>query len=137
MNFGFPYCHQGNIPDPEYGKQKNCSDFTPPAKLLGAHVASLGMRFNKDNKYSADYKNAIFIAEHGSWNRSIPIGYRVVVLKADANGNYSDPVPFADGWLQNEKEVNGRPVDVLFLKDGSLLVSDDYNGVIYKISYHS
>ncbi len=137
MNFGFPYCHQGNIPDPEYGKQKNCSDFTQPAKLLGAHVASLGMRFNKDNTFSADYKNAIFIAEHGSWNRSVPIGYRVVVLKAGPNGNYSDPVPFADGWLQNEREVNGRPVDVQFLKDGSLLVSDDYNGVIYKISYHS
>lgn len=137
MNFGFPYCHQGNIPDPEYGKDKNCSDFTPPVKLLGAHVASLGMRFDKENKFPAEYKNAIFIAEHGSWNRTIPIGYRVVVLKMDTNGNYEDPVPFAYGWLQNEKEVNGRPVDVQFLKDGSLLVSDDYNGVIYKISYKS
>jgi glucose/arabinose dehydrogenase len=137
MNFGFPYCHQGNIPDPEFGKQKNCSDFTPPAKLLGAHVASLGMSFNKENKFPSEYKNAIFIAEHGSWNRSVPIGYRVVVLKMDANGNYMDPVPFAFGWLQNEKEVNGRPVDVQFLKDGSLLVSDDYNGVVYKISYNS
>ena len=137
MNFGFPYCHQGNIPDPEYGKEKSCSDFTPPVKRLGAHVASLGMRFNKDNKFPAEYKNAIFIAEHGSWNRTIPIGYRVVVLKSDGNGNYSDPEPFAYGWLQNEKEVNGRPVDVQFLKDGSLLVSDDYNGVVYKISYNS
>jgi glucose/arabinose dehydrogenase len=137
MNFGFPYCHQGNIPDPEFGKQKSCSDFTPPAKLLGAHVASLGMRFNKENKFPPEYKNAIFIAEHGSWNRTIPIGYRVVVLKSDGNGNYSDPEPFAYGWLQNEKEVNGRLVDVQFLKDGSLLVSDDYNGVVYKISYNS
>ena len=135
MNFGFPYCHQGNIPDPEFGKQKDCSDFTPPVKLLGAHVASLGMTFDKDNKFPPEYKNAIFIAEHGSWNRTIPIGYRVVVLKMDDNGNLMDPVPFADGWLQNEKEVNGRPVDVQFLKDGSLLVSDDYNGVIYKINY--
>lgn len=135
MDFGFPYCHQGNIPDPEFGKQKNCSDFTPPTKLLGAHVASLGMTFNKENKFPSEYKNAIFIAEHGSWNRSIPVGYRVVVLKMDANGNMMDPVPFAYGWLQNEKEVNGRPVDVQFLKDGSLLVSDDYNGVIYKISF--
>ena len=135
MNFGFPYCHQGNIPDPEFGKQKSCSDFTPPVKLLGAHVASLGMTFNKENKFPPEYKNAIFIAEHGSWNRTIPIGYRVVVLKMDANGNPGEPVPFADGWLQNEKEVNGRPVDVQFLKDGSLLVSDDYNGVIYKISF--
>ncbi|MEO8823393.1 MAG: PQQ-dependent sugar dehydrogenase [Ginsengibacter sp.] len=137
MNFGFPYCHQGNIPDPEFGKQKNCSDFTPPVKLLGAHVASLGMAFNKDNKFPPEYKNAIFIAEHGSWNRSIPIGYRVAVVKMDANGNPMEPVPFAYGWLQNEKEVNGRPVDVAFLKDGSLLVSDDYNGVIYKISFGS
>ncbi len=135
MNFGFPYCHQGNIPDPEFGKDKSCADFTPPVKRLGAHVASLGMRFNADNKFSAEYKNAIFIAEHGSWNRSIPIGYRVVVLKQDSSGNYLDPVPFAFGWLQHEKEVNGRPVDVQFLKDGSLLVSDDYNGTVYKISY--
>lgn len=135
MNFGFPWCHQGNIPDPEFGKQKNCSDFTPPVKLLGPHVASLGMKFNKENKFPPEYKNAIFIAEHGSWNRSIPIGYRVSVVKMDANGNPMDPVPFAYGWLQNEKEVNGRPVDVAFLKDGSLLVSDDYNGVIYKISF--
>lgn len=135
MNFGFPWCHQGNIPDPEFGKQKNCSDFTPPVKLLGPHVASLGMKFNKENKFPPEYKNAIFIAEHGSWNRSIPIGYRVSVVKMDANGNSMDPVPFAYGWLQNEKEVNGRPVDVAFLKDGSLLVSDDYNGVIYKISF--
>lgn len=135
MNFGFPYCHQGNIADPEFGKQKNCSDFTPPVKLLGAHVASLGITFNKENKFSPDYKNTIFIAEHGSWNRSTPVGYRVVILKMDANGNPMNPIPFADGWLQNQKEVNGRPVDVKFLKDGSLLVSDDYNGVIYKISY--
>ncbi len=137
MNFGFPYCHQGNIPDPEFGKGKNCSDYTPPVKLLGAHVASLGMRFNKENKFPPEYKNAIFIAEHGSWNRSIPIGYRVVVLKKDSSGNYSDPVPFAYGWLQDNKEAIGRPVDVQFLKDGSLLVSDDYNGVVYKISYNS
>lgn len=135
MNFGFPYCHQGNIPDPEFGKGKNCADYTPPVKLLGAHVASLGIRFNKENKFPAEYKNAIFIAEHGSWNRSIPDGYRVVVLKMDSTGNYSDPIPFAYGWLQDNKEANGRPVDVQFLKDGSLLVSDDYNGVVYKISY--
>jgi glucose/arabinose dehydrogenase len=135
MNFGFPYCHQGNIPDPEFGKGKNCSDYTPPVKLLGAHVASLGMRFNKENKFPPEYKNAIFIAEHGSWNRSTPIGYRVVVLKMDSNGNPMDPVPFAYGWLQDNKEAMGRPVDVQFLKDGSLLVSDDYNGTVYKISY--
>ncbi len=135
MHFGYPYCHQGNIPDPEFGKGKNCADFTPPTKLLGAHVASLGMRFNKENKFPAEYNNAIFIAEHGSWNRSIPIGYRVAVVKMDANGNAKDPEIFAEGWLQNVRDVNGRPVDVQFLKDGSLLVSDDYAGAIYRISH--
>lgn len=134
LNFGYPYCHQGNIPDPELGKGKNCSDYTPPVKLLGAHVASLGIRFNNGSMFPSEYKNAIFIAEHGSWNRSIPVGYRVVVIKKDTNGKYGTPQPFAFGWLQNEKEVNGRPVDVQFLKDGSMLVSDDYNGVIYRIS---
>ena len=87
MNFGYPYCHQGNIPDPEFGKGKNCSDYTPPAKLLGPHVAPLGMRFYTGNRFPAEYKNAIFIAEHGSWNRSIPVGYRVAVIKMDSNGN--------------------------------------------------
>jgi glucose/arabinose dehydrogenase len=135
MNFGFPYCHQGNIPDPEFGKGKNCSDYTPTVKLLGAHVASLGMRFNTGNMFPAEYKNAIFIAEHGSWNRTIPIGYRIAVIKRDLNGNLGIPEVFAAGWLQNEKEVNGRPVDVQFLKDGSMLVSDDFNGVVYRISY--
>ena len=135
MNFGYPYCHEGDILDPEYGKGKNCSDYTAPVKKLGAHVASLGMRFYGGSMFPAEYKNAIFIAEHGSWNRTIPIGYRVVVAKMDSSGNFSDPIPFAEGWLQNVSNVNGRPVDVQELKDGSLLVSDDYKGVIYKITY--
>ena len=135
MHFGYPYCHQGNIPDEEYGKGKNCSDYTAPVKLLGPHVASLGMRFNTGNLFPAEYKNAIFIAEHGSWNRSIPIGYRVAVVKMDANGNAKDTEVFAEGWLQNVRDVNGRPVDVQFLNDGSMLVSDDYSGVVYRIVY--
>ena len=135
MNFGYPYCHQGNIPDPEFGKGKNCSDYTPPAKILGAHVAALGMRFYTGTVFPAAYKNAIFIAEHGSWNRSIPIGYRVMVATVDNDGNVQDPKTFADGWLQNERDVLGRPVDIQFLQDGSMLVSDDYNGVVYRISY--
>jgi glucose/arabinose dehydrogenase len=93
------------------------------------------MRFNAGNMFPSEYKNAIFIAEHGSWNRSIPIGYRIAVVKMDSNGKPEAPEVFAGGWLQNDREVNGRPVDVQFLKDGSLLVSDDYNGVVYKISY--
>ncbi len=137
LHFGYPYCHQGNIPDPEFGKGKNCSDYVPPVKLLGPHVASLGMKFNTGKMFPAEYKNAIFIAEHGSWNRSIPIGYRIAVVKMDASGNPQDPEIFAEGWLQKTRDVNGRPVDVQFLPDGSMLVSDDYNGVIYKISYKS
>lgn len=137
MNFGFPYCHEGDILDPDLGKGKNCADYAPPVVKLGAHVASLGMRFNSGTSFPSEYKNAIFIAEHGSWNRSIPVGYQVAVVKMDSNGKAEAAQPFAYGWLQNEKEVNGRPVNVQFLKDGSMLVSDDYNGVIYKISYHS
>ena len=135
INFGYPYCHEGDILDPEFGKGKNCNEFTPPVKKLGAHVASLGMRFYTGNMFPAEYKNAIFIAEHGSWNRSTPIGYRVVVAKPEANGKLSDPIPFAQGWLQSGNNVNGRPVDVDFLNDGSMLVSDDYKGVIYRITY--
>lgn len=135
MNFGYPYCHEGDILDPEFGKGKSCLDYTPPVKKLGAHVASLGMRFYTGNMFPADYKNAIFIAEHGSWNRNTPVGYRVVVAKMNSNGSFTDPVPFAEGWLQNVTNVNGRPVDVQVLADGSLLVSDDYKGAVYRISY--
>ncbi len=135
MNFGYPFCHEGDILDPEYGKGKSCVDYTPPEKKLGAHVASLGMRFYTGNMFPADYKNAIFIAEHGSWNRSTLVGYRVVVAKMDSSGVLSDPVPFAEGWLQNLTSVNGRPVDVQVSEDGSLLVSDDYKGAVYRITY--
>ncbi|MEO7121224.1 MAG: PQQ-dependent sugar dehydrogenase, partial [Ginsengibacter sp.] len=136
MNFGFPFCHEGDLLDPVYGKGKSCVDYTPPAKKLGAHVAALGMRFYTGKMFPADYKNAVFIAEHGSWNRSIPVGYRVVVAKMDSSGVLSDPVPFAEGWLQKVTSVNGRPVDVQVLADGSLLISDDYKGVVYRISYN-
>ena len=135
MNFGYPYCHEGDILDPEFGKGKNCGDYTPPVKKLGAHVASLGMRFYTGNMFPPGYKNAIFIAEHGSWNRTVPIGYRVVVATMDSAGNFSDPVPFAQGWLRNVTSVNGRPVDVQVLSDGSLLISDDYKGLIYRVTY--
>lgn len=135
LHFGYPYCHQGNILDPEFGKGKNCADYVAPVKLLGPHTASLGMRFNKENKFPSEYNNAVFIAQHGSWNRSTPIGYRIVVIKMDQNGNPKDMEIFADGWLQNVRDVSGRPVDVQFLKDGSMLVSDDFAGAIYRISY--
>lgn len=135
MDFGYPYCQQGDILDPDLGAGKNCADYTAPVQLLGPHTASLGMRFNKDNHFPEEYKNAIFIAQHGSWNRSTPIGYRVMVVKMDAEGKSKKMEVFADGWLQNIRDVIGRPVDIQFLKDGSFLVSDDFAGAIYRISY--
>ncbi len=135
MHFGFPYCHQGNTLDPEFGKGKNCSNYTPPLQILGPHVAALGMRFYTASAFPAEYKNAIFIAQHGSWNRSTAIGYKVVVAKLDENGNAANAIPFAEGWLQADGKVIGRPVDVEVMPDGVLLVSDDFNGAIYKITY--
>jgi glucose/arabinose dehydrogenase len=135
LHFGYPYCHQGNILDEEFGKGKNCSDYVAPKALLGPHVASLGMRFNNGKMFPSEYNDAIFIAEHGSWNRSTPIGYRIAVVKPGENGNVKEPEVFAEGWLQNVRDVSGRPVDVQFLNDGSMLVSDDYSGVIYRITY--
>ena len=134
MHFGFPYCHQGNILDPEFGKGKNCSDYVAPVKTLGPHVAALGMRFYTGNMFPADYKNAIFIAKHGSWNRSIPFGYDVTVAKLNGN-DIASYTTFAEGWLRPDHSVIGRPVDVQQMPDGALLVSDDYNGVVYRISY--
>lgn len=134
MNFGFPYCHQGNILDPEFGQGKNCAGYTPPALLLGAHVASLGMRFYTGRFFPADYQNGIFIAEHGSWNRTKPVGYRVVYVKMQ-NGKATEATPFASGWLQENGDVLGRPVDVQVAPDGSLLVSDDKAGAVYRVSY--
>lgn len=134
MNFGFPYCHGGDIPDPEYGEKRQCDEFAPPALKLGPHVASLGMKFYTGNMFPLQYKHNIFIAEHGSWNRSKPIGYRItrVILNGNRPIRYET---FAEGWLQGEKAW-GRPVDVLVMPDGALLVSDDRAGAIYRISYN-
>lgn len=133
MNFGFPYCHQGDIADPEFGSQKKCNEFTPPELKLGAHVASLGMKFYNGNMFPSNYKNGIFIAEHGSWNRSTPIGYRVVFVEMKNNKAIKYNI-FAEGWLKNSN-VSGRPVDILNMNDGSILVSDDASGAIYRVSY--
>lgn len=133
MNFGFPYCHGTNISDPEFGWKHNCSEFTPPAMELGPHVASLGMRFYTGSMFPADYKDQIFIAEHGSWNRKDPIGYRITLVRLKNNKAVNYTV-FAEGWLQGDTAW-GRPVDVEVMSDGSLLVSDDRAGVIYRITY--
>lgn len=135
MHFGFPFCHQGDVLDPELGKGKKCSDYSPPAQKMGPHVAPLGMRFYTGSLFPPEYRNRIFIAQHGSWNRRIPAGYRVMMASVDNNNNIINYEPFATGWLQNEKEVIGRPVDVEVMPDGSLLISDDQNGVIYRIVY--
>ncbi len=132
-HFGFPFCHQGNIADPEFGQNENCSKFTPPVKVLGAHVAALGMRFYTGNNFGSDYTNSILIAEHGSWNRSEPVGYRISHVKLDSTGKSSGYTTFAEGWLQPGGKVLGRPVDLEQMPDGSILVSDDYSGVIYRI----
>lgn len=135
MHFGFPYCHQGDVLDPEFGKGKNCADYTPPVQKMGPHVAPLGMRFYTGNMFPDEYKKQIFIAQHGSWNRSQFIGYRVMVVKLDATGKVVDYLPFATGWLGENNKVIGRPVDVEIAADGALLVSDDSRGAIYRISY--
>ncbi|WP_347158004.1 PQQ-dependent sugar dehydrogenase [Pontibacter chitinilyticus] len=133
QNFGYPYCHAGTISDPEFGKKHDCSEFVKPVKTLSPHGASLGLKFYTGNMFPAEYKNQIFIAEHGSWNRSKKMGYRVMLARQDGNGNVTSYEPFAQGWLQGEENW-GRPVDVLVMKDGSLLVSDDTNNAIYRIT---
>jgi len=135
LHFGYPFCHGENIADPEYGKQRACSEFTPPVQELGPHVASLGMRFYTGQAFPERYRGAIFIAEHGSWNRSKPIGYRVTVVRLDASGRPLSYEPFVSGWLQPDGEAWGRPVDVLVHPDGSLLISDDRAGWIYRVTY--
>ncbi|MDB5200883.1 MAG: sorbosone dehydrogenase family protein [Ferruginibacter sp.] len=135
LHFGFPYCHQGNIIDPEFGKGKNCSDYTPPVQVLDPHVAALGMRFYTGKMFDSSYSNQVFIAEHGSWNRTKPIGYRVTMVKLDAAGKSLGYTTFAEGWLQPNGKVLGRPVDVEVMPDGALLVSDDFAGAVYRIVY--
>jgi glucose/arabinose dehydrogenase len=131
MHFGFPYCHQGDLPDPKYGRP--CAGFTPPARKLGAHVAALGMRFYTGAMFPPEYRGQIFIAEHGSWNRSSKVGYRVSLARLEGSRVVAYQ-PFAQGWLRDESAW-GRPVDLELLPDGSLALSDDLAGVVYRISY--
>ena len=135
MNFGYPYFHSGTIKDPQFGGNHNASEFTAPAINLGPHVAALGLKFYTGKMFPDRYRNQIFIAEHGSWNRTKLIGYRIslVMIKNNKATGYET---FASGWLNETTQSPwGRPVDVLVLSDGSMLVSDDTAGVIYRISY--
>ena len=138
MHFGYPYCHAGTIKDPEFGSKRPCSDFTAPAQNMMPHSAPLGLRFYTGSQFPSEYKNKLFVAEHGSWNRSRTAGfngYRISLLTIEGNKSVSYET-FADGWLGPDKlKYWGRPVDVLFLPDGSLLVSDDQADVVYRISY--
>ena len=131
LHFGFPFCHGNSIKDPKFGKSGNCTSYTPPAMELGPHVAALGMHFYTGAMFPKKYSRQIFIAEHGSWNRTQPIGYRVTNVFLDG-GKAVKYETFASGWLNGKW---GRPVDILQLPDGSLLLSDDKAGVIYRITY--
>ena len=133
-HFGAPYCLQGNIVDPEFGWGRSCSEFTAPVGLLGPHSASLGMRFYTGNMFPKSYKNAIIVARHGSWNRSKKVGGDVIVVKLNKDGTVKSTEPLITGFLEDNKYI-GRPVDVMQMKDGSLLVSDDWNGAIYRVTY--
>ena len=133
LNFGYPYCHQGDTPDPEFGRKHSCSEFTPPALKQGGHVAPDGLKFYTGKMFPPAYRDRIFIAQHGSWNRSKKSGYRVIMVTLKDNEVDKSEV-FADGWMQNE-QAWGRPVALLVLPDGSLLISDDYASVVYRVSY--
>jgi glucose/arabinose dehydrogenase len=133
-HFGAPYCLQGNIVDPEFGWGKSCSDYTAPVGLMGPHSASLGMRFYTGNMFPKAYKNAIIVARRGSWNRTKKVGGDVLVVKLNKDGTVKSKEPLITGFLEDNKYI-GRPVDVLQLKDGSILVSDDWNGAVYRITY--
>ena len=145
LNFGFPFCHQGDVADPQFGAQRACSTSEPPVQKMGAHVAAIGMTFYTGNMFPASYKNSVIIAQHGSWNRSTPSGYRVMV--AHTNGRrVTSYEPLVDGFLPAAQSATaggrgatrvatGRPADVLQLPDGSILISDDTGNRILRVTY--
>lgn len=134
-HYGYPYCHQGDIPDPKYAMGHKCSEFVPPVAKLGAHVAPLGMKFYTGSQFPAEYKNNILIAEHGSWNRHKYQGGRIMRVITDPEGKKVKQEEFATGWINGDQSYTGRPADVVLAKDGSMLVSDDWAGAVYRISY--
>jgi glucose/arabinose dehydrogenase len=134
QHFGFPYCHQGTFTDRELGWGRSCNEFVKPVALLGPHTAALGMRFYTGRMFPAEYRNAAFIARHGAWNKTKKIGGDVVVAKLNKDGTVKSVEPFLTGFIQNNMYI-GRPVDVQVMKDGSLLVSDDYAGAVYRVTY--
>ncbi|MEQ8523631.1 PQQ-dependent sugar dehydrogenase [Gracilimonas sp.] len=139
QHFGFPFLHANDVWDPEFGEtgKQMDTEFKTPVRELGPHVAPLGVMFYTGEMFPESYKNQAFIAEHGSWNRSEKIGYRVTMVKFDKSGNPISYEPFIDGWLQGEEDVRGRPVALLQLKDGSILISDDDGNKIYRVTYEN
>jgi glucose/arabinose dehydrogenase len=133
QHFGYPYCHSGVMTDPQFGWGKDCKSYVKPALLIGPHAAPLGMRFYTGKMFPAKYRNAIFLTRHGPWNKTQKYAADVVAVFIDAKGN-AKMEPFLTGLVENNQYL-GRPADVLVLKDGSLLVSDDHNGAIYRITY--
>lgn len=134
-HFGYPHCHQGDMPDPKFAMGHKCSEFTPPVLNLGAHVAPLGMKFYTGSMFPAEYKNNIFIAEHGSWNRAQYQGARIKRVIVGPDGKNAKQDIFASGWLEGATGYKGRPADIVWAKDGSMLIADDWGGAIYRISY--
>jgi glucose/arabinose dehydrogenase len=136
QHFGFPFCHAGDVVDPEFGRLGRCADASAPALKLGPHVAPLGLRFYDGRQFPAAWRGSLFIAEHGSWNRSQKIGYRVMRVRMNGSrpASYEE---FATGWLRPDGTITGRPVDLLVLGDGSMLLSDDVSGVVYRITHRS
>jgi glucose/arabinose dehydrogenase len=138
MNFGYPFCHQGDFLDPDFGKGRTCKEFDQPMAKLGPHIAPLGMRFYNGTMFPAEYRGNIFIAMHGSWNKTSKIGYNVTRVILDEKGGVAKMEPFLEGFLTDPKAdppMWGRPVDVMVMRDGAMLLSDDYNGIIYRVSY--
>jgi glucose/arabinose dehydrogenase len=133
-DFGFPRCHQGNVPDPQFGWGRGCEGVSAPLALLGPHSAPLGVRFYTGSMFPTEYRNALFIARHGSWNKTKKIGGDIVVAMLNSDGTVKSWTPFVTGFLQDNKYI-GRPVDMLQMPDGSLLISDDWNGAVYRLSY--
>ena len=133
QHFGSPFCYQGDLPDQEFGWGRKCSEFTPPIALMGPHAAALGMKFYTGNSFPAKYKNQILVARHGSWNKTNKVGGDVVLVNIKKDGSAGPMEPFLTGFLDNNAYV-GRPVDVLVMKDGSVLVSDDWNGAVWRVS---
>jgi len=135
QHFGYPYCHGGEFADPEFGGKYSCSDFVKPAWKFKAHTAPLGLKFYTGSMFPSEYQGDLIVAQHGSWNRSKKVGYKLMRVKIKDNKAISSEV-FVEGWMDDAtQKVTGRPVDVLVLDDGSMLVSDDYAGKVYRITY--